>query len=133
MSNSTHRIFNWILSNKADASLLDGWDMAALAKLPEKEQQYLIQFAREYTGSCSKKDLLIMDQDQLREQQAYRKYRQDTQTALEVSLEPALWEAIPASDTGNPESQAIAMQEFQLKLERKEKRATTLYSKFSKL
>lgn len=64
----TKRTFNMYFGRRHVQELMDGWDWESFKVLPQKEQLYLIQFAREYGGQLGRlNELQYSSPDHLRE------------------------------------------------------------------
>lgn len=63
---------------------LDGWTLEEFQKLPLKEQEYLLQFAREYTGGSSKKNRKLMSDEQLKERWAQKKKFERNENGIQI-------------------------------------------------
>lgn len=68
----TRHQFNQVFKRQHVKEQFEGWDYKLYLSLPEAEQEYFIQFVKEYSGQLGKlSELKIMSADQLRE--AWRK------------------------------------------------------------
>lgn len=121
-------LINSLRKRRTNADLMDGWDKAEVAKLPEAEQEWLAQFFFEASGAIgSADDAKILSPDDVRDAWAHNKREQRAlrrNTKLGVQHVEFL-EVEDYPDNLDPEVALLIKERFELakarKLARKEK------------